>query len=118
MPKIDELRALSEADNPVESWLSDDISDNEIAIDGYEVFRVDRNHQGGGVLMYVHCSLSVKVLTSGFNGLELLIVTPSQHNSLNINKCCIGLFYHPPSSTHGIFDDFCTVLHGLDIFYA
>ena len=45
LPKIDELRAIAEADSPnilcvVESWLSNDISDNdrhELAIDQYQI---------------------------------------------------------------------------------
>ena len=39
----------------VESWLSHDISDDEICIDNYQICRLDRNRHGGGVLMYV-CS--------------------------------------------------------------
>jgi len=40
-----------------ETWLSDRISDNEISIQGYTLFRKDRNStnksKGGGVALYV-----------------------------------------------------------------
>ena len=102
LPKIDELRAIAEADSPnilcvVESWLSNDISDNELAIDQYQILRLDRDRHGGGVLMYVHCSLSPKVLSAGDHSLELLIVSVSPVGSTS--KFCISLFYRPPSSS-------------------
>ena len=36
-----------------ETWLDDTISDGEIAIPGYSIYRKDRNRQGGGVAIYV-----------------------------------------------------------------
>ena len=37
-----------------ETWLTSDISDSEIQLAGYEMFRKDRdNARGGGVLLYV-----------------------------------------------------------------
>ena len=61
--KLDELCAVAEATNPqvmciVESWLSDEISDNELVIDNYQILRLNRNRHGGGIVMYVHSSLS------------------------------------------------------------
>ena len=39
----------------VETWLSTDILDSEIRLEGYDIFRVDRanNRMGGGVVLYV-----------------------------------------------------------------
>ena len=34
----------------VESRLCADISDNEVALPGYQVYRRDRNRHGGGIL--------------------------------------------------------------------
>lgn len=101
LPKIDELRAMTEQKSPhifciVESRLSESIDDNEISIGDYQIYRLDRNHHGGGTLMYVHCSLSVKVLSCGFRDLESMIISvPLSHF---VPKCCICLSYHPPSS--------------------
>ena len=36
-----------------ETWLDDSVSDNEISIPGFTVFRKDRNCQGGGVAFYI-----------------------------------------------------------------
>ena len=57
--KVDELRLLVSACSNlhdialIETWLSPDITDNEIAIDGFKVFRKDRNGNRGGVAVYV-----------------------------------------------------------------
>ena len=40
----------------VESWLSPDISDIEICIPGFEIFRRNRNRHGGGILIFVFCT--------------------------------------------------------------
>ena len=60
LPKIDQVRALLESHKGIsilgvtESHLSNNISDTEITIDGYKLYRKDRqsNHRGGGVLVY------------------------------------------------------------------
>ncbi len=56
--KIDELRSFVSQKLPdvislTESWLHPDISDAELHLDDYILFRNDRlGHPGGGVLMY------------------------------------------------------------------
>ncbi len=117
LPKIDELRALVEQKSPhiiciVESWLSESIEDNEISIGDYQIHRLDRNRHGGGILMYVHCSLSVKVLSCGFRNLELMIISVSLSHF--VSNCCISLFYRQPSSKCDTFDNLCTALYSLD----
>ena len=57
LPKIDDLAAVCLTSNPdviciVESWLCADISDNEISLSSYCTVRLDRNRQGGGIVMY------------------------------------------------------------------
>ena len=61
--------------------------------------------------MYINSCLSVKVLSSGANSLELLIVSVS--HVCNHFKYCISVFYRPPSSCIDIFDNLCTVLQNL-----
>ena len=96
---MDKLRALVDAQKPqivciVESWLSDEISDNEISLDGYQVLRLDRNRRGGGITIFVHDSLVPRVVVAGPNNLELLIISVSNH--VNTCKHHIGLYYRPP----------------------
>jgi len=45
-----------------DSWADERIADEEIAIDGYEMFRRDRmlDIKGGGVLLYIRRSLKVR----------------------------------------------------------
>ena len=40
-----------------ETWLYPDILDSELAIHGYSLFHRDRNRGGGGVAMFIKCSL-------------------------------------------------------------
>ena len=80
----------------VETWLSNDISDNEVSLEGYQVIHLDRNRHGGGILIFVHDSLVSKVVMAGPSSLELLIISVSNH--VNTCKHHLGLFYRPPSS--------------------
>ena len=70
LPNFDELCALHENNRPgvvciVETWLSEEITDSEISLPDYQLYRLDRNRHGGGVLMYVHNNYSCKVLLTG-----------------------------------------------------
>ena len=117
LPKLDELRAIADAENPdviciTESWISNEVKNDELAIANYQILRLDRNRHGGGVLLYVHCFFSVNVLPNINPGLELLTVSIESHNPYR--KFCIALFYRPPSSSKDIFNSLCNVLHSLD----
>ena len=106
LPKIDELRAITEIKSPnviciVESWLSSDISDNELVIQDYQIFRLDRDRHGGGVLMYVHSYFAFDLCNS-VGDIELLTVSVCPHNSTL--KICIALYYRPPSASVKCFD--------------
>ncbi len=81
LPKLDELRACVLSQKPdlvciVESWLSEDVTDNEILLPDYQVHRLNRNRHGGGIVLYAHNSLSCKVLLQGGpHNLEFLAVS-------------------------------------------
>ena len=60
MNKLDLLQATVLDLNPdvigvTESWANENISDAELKLNGYELFRCDRKtgHRGGGILLYV-----------------------------------------------------------------
>ncbi len=110
LPKISELQLIAETYSPsviciVESWLCPDITDAEVWIPDYQLVRLDRNHNGGGVLMFISGSLQFSVLPR-CEDLELLSVVVSMGSS----KACISLFYRPPSSSSSILDSLCTYL--------
>jgi len=90
----------------IETKAEKQLSDNELVIDNYQILRLDRNRHGGGIVMYIHSSLSSHVLSAGANELELLVVSVSSLNSSS--KFCISLFYRPPSSSVEVFDSLCT----------
>ena len=84
----------------VETWLSNEISSAEIYIPGYQIYRKDRNRQGGGILMYVVNSMLVSLFPDPGPNLELLTLS-ARFNNFKLNLC---LFYRPPSSGSYIFD--------------
>ena len=92
LPKHDELRLIVEVNNPdiiciVETWLSSEILDSEVALPGYQVHRLDRNRHGGGIPVYVRDSFVSNLLSSPDN-LELLTLSIAN----DINKVCLSLF--------------------------
>jgi len=114
LSKLDELRAISETTKPdiiciVETWLDNEITDNEVCLVNYQLFRLDRNRHGGGIAIYVRSLLLCDVLLQGGPfGLEFLSLSiMSQPIS---GKFCLCLFYRPPSSPVFIFDNLCTTL--------
>ena len=113
-PKIDELRANVLFHKPdlvciVETWLSEDITDSEIFLFNYQIARLDRNRHGGGILIFIHCSLSYKLLLQGGpHNLEFLSISVT--NVFLNHTSCICLFYRPPASPVSIFDNLITTI--------
>ena len=89
-----------------ESWTNNEIPDGELNIEGYDLYRKDRNngHKGGGVLLYVKSNLKstmfapitdfpeqvglwCKLPTSAVV-LETLVLVSRRHEDL---KNCLGL---------------------------
>ena len=82
-----------------ESWLDSSVTDLEIEIPGYNIFRVDREQQrGGGVCAYVKQCLKTEVLReiSGIstNGLHQLWMKQLR----NFKSFIVCTTYRPPSS--------------------
>ena len=49
----------------METWLSDDTLDNELAVFDYQLHRLDCGRHGGGILFDAHHSFTCKVLLQG-----------------------------------------------------
>ena len=63
---MDEFKAVSEVNKPdiiciVETWLNNEITDVEVNLPDYQMFRLDRCGCGGGIAIYVRTFLSCKV---------------------------------------------------------
>ena len=74
-----------------ESWGTDDIFDAELNLPGFQLFRVDRNTRGGGVLLYVSEGIEAvrmeNVSTFGFNGYSLR----GHHMKLKVHRSRLQL---------------------------
>ena len=95
-----------------ETWLCPDITDSEILDTSYQIFRNDRNHNGGGGVL-VACKSTLMpsrrcefepspTIQTNFKQCELIwvqVILPQ-----NKGKLLVGTCYRPPSSTAG-FDD-------------
>ena len=111
--KMDSLLCTVEALKPYvigvsESWTNNEISDGELNIEGYDLYRKDRNngHKGGGVLLYVKSNIKSTMFAPITDFPEqvglwcklpkfLVPTEPNQHQ-------LIGVCYRTP--TQEIFD--------------
>lgn len=100
LPKMDMLRLrVDETDMDImvssETWLKSTITDNMIAIDGYNIFRADRSGKGGGVAIYVKSKFvsSVTLLVSRVKQFDLLALKVNLYKDtyLTVVGC-----YRPP----------------------
>ena len=84
-----------------ETFLNSDILYSEVQMDGFSIFRANRNNRiGGGVCLYVNNLISCKILESYSNSTcELLIVKLNKPNLVVIN------LYRPPNCTIDKFKD-------------
>lgn len=90
-----------------ETWLDASVSNAEIHIPGYSLFRSDRNRSGGGVAVYcldnLPCSLlSCGSTSSGAESLWVSVRCGSLHPSL-----VVGCFYRPPGAPSQSVLDVC-----------
>ena len=79
-----------------ETWLDDSINDEAIFLENYNVFCHNRNRHGGGVALYCHNTLAVRLSTNYIiNSLEILCLSIKLNNK-NILIACI---YRPPGAS-------------------
>lgn len=88
-----------------ETHLDQTFEDGELFIQGYNVYRKDRNKYGGGVAFYIRDHLPVKIRTdvmiSDIEALWLQIQMP--HTKPLLMACC----YRPPSADGAYLDKIC-----------
>ena len=92
-----------------ESWGNNDITDAELGLEGYVMFRKDRiGRRGGGVLLYIGLYVTDKTSFKVRDDLVMNHVT-CQYESLFIetvmhdHKVVIGVIYKPPESNTDTF---------------
>ena len=91
-----------------ETWLKDDIYDNEILPSEYTLYRKDRSSRGGGVLIAVNNIISSNLISSP-SDLELVAINLNLKNE-SITVCTV---YIPPKSCALYFDHLLSYLHSL-----
>ena len=89
LPKFDQFCLVCASLTPdiicmSESWLSQDISDHEIALINYQLFRKDRHRHGGDVLLNIHSNIFAVPLKLSCD-LELLLVSVKVFNQTIID---------------------------------
>jgi hypothetical protein len=114
-PKIDQLRLLLfklkssiHLFGLTETWTKHYITNQEINIPGYKLFRKDRKGKGGGVAFYARNDVIVNrrddLECSDVEGLWLEVSLPKSRSFL------VGVFYRPPNSSNHYDKDFCSKL--------
>ena len=118
LPKIDTIKIWiqkTETDILVlsETWLNKSVSDQDIFINGYNVFRCDRPRKGGGVAIYIKNKFHATVLSSvsitkqyEFLALKLEF---QRSQSLTVMGC-----YRPPSACSEALSSLNNCVSGLN----
>ena len=80
------------------------VPDNEIRISGYNIIRKDRNRNGGGVLMYIHESITFLERSDLCpDSLEMICVEIMKPHD---GSFLVSSLYRPPNSNVHLFNDF------------
>ena len=115
--KLDELVLYLSHEKPdivgiTETWLHDDIFNSEISIEGYALYRKDRNSKvktrGGGVMFYINTKFNVTVVEDfeDSNFPETLWC----NIEFDKRKTLIGVCYRPPDSSNINDEALCNLL--------
>lgn len=84
-----------------ETWLNKSISDEVIAIDGYNIIRNDRTHsQGGGICVYFKNDLRCKAVSRSEFSMEVDNINRVEYLFVEVcyssEKFLLGIIYNPP----------------------
>ena len=117
LPKIDLLRAWVQQYKPAvvtlsETWLTNKISNNEIQLADYVLYRVDRGARGGGVSTYVSSNLVSELISPDIEPqyFESIFVKITLHANKYIT---IGNIYRPPSAPAESFNNMIATINSI-----
>ena len=114
-PEFEEVKLLIKRNNIdvlaiTESWLHDFYTDQMVHIDGYSLFRLDRQYdkEHGGIVVYVKSNIFVNAieldnLNRSNSDIEALwlVCKPNGHKTFTL-----GVFYRQPKGNHQRFLDY------------
>ena len=121
--KLNELKIIASSAKPdiialTETWLHDDIDNNEVNIDSYTVIRKDRhrvtNSRGDGVAFYIKNNIKIQPLSDNDNrSPEMLWI--KIESSVKNEPLVLGLYYRAPNTNmqdsdeiNNTIKDYCT----------
>lgn len=93
-----------------ETNLSPDVSDRELGLSDFSIFRTDRSHttsskqSGGGVLVATRTKLRANVIQSSVDNIESVFVSIPTHT----NSFLICGTYIPPNQPPAVYERFCS----------
>ena len=97
LPKIQEVHSLLEENEfdilaVTETWLGPTITDEDVEIDGYKIYRRDRDGRGGGVCWYVRSVMRCELI-------EIVGTIEQLWIKLRFGGVSVscGVVYRPPS---------------------
>lgn len=95
-----------------ESRLDESIPDSMVDIPGYQILRKDRNRNGGGVVLYIRCSINYIERKDLFH--ETLETICIEIHKFKSKPFLVATWYRPPSAPTSIFDLFEDALKKID----
>lgn len=116
--KIDIIRIWAhstEADVIVlsETWLSKSVLNEDISIDGYNVYRTDRPRRGGGVAVYIKSKFRVNMLLSKSVSKQFEFLALDLEVSRTLHITVVGC-YRTPSAVRDALPSLMQLLSGLN----
>jgi hypothetical protein len=88
--------------------LDNTFHDTVIAIQGYNIYRKDRNASGGGFAVYIQNHIPVKIREDlKLNTVEEIWL---QFNLSQLKSIILGSCYRPPSANSKYLDNMCEIL--------
>ncbi|KER19482.1 hypothetical protein T265_11762 [Opisthorchis viverrini] len=84
---------------PTETWLTPDVSDAEVSIDGYSILRADsKRGRAGGVALYLHAALPIPIVLSDTIPAPFCDALWVQIPLRGSDSLLLGVVYRSPSS--------------------
>lgn len=91
-----------------ETYLDATVLDTEISIDGYNIFRRDKNKHRGGIALYIRnnfpATLCSEVISDGLESLWVKVHLP------HLKPVLIGCCYSPPGTNVQYLNDLCVLI--------
>ncbi len=115
--KIDQLRVWVAMHKPhiitlSETWLGSHISNSEINLTNYNLYRSDSVSMGGGVAIFISSDLTSELITPPGEAylFECIFVKVTLHEN---KRLIIGSIYRPPSSPADSFNNIISTINSI-----